>query len=130
MPVVVEDSVMTNSRVLLAVLSQRTSAKGRPYLSGWLGKARVVAFAGEPDARGDPTWELYVAEPELRDGLQRSAANPPERKAAQRPATEFPGAGASPDASRLPFRRESEAARRARVARAITTACGGGEGDP
>jgi hypothetical protein len=36
--------------VLLAILPQHTSVRDRPYLSGWLGKARVVAFAGEPDA--------------------------------------------------------------------------------
>ena len=52
--------------VLLAILPQHTSVRDRPYLSGWLGKARMVAFAAEPDARGDPTWELYVAEPEPR----------------------------------------------------------------
>jgi hypothetical protein len=68
-----EDRPMSGGpRVLLTVLFQRTSARGRPHLSGWLGKARVVAFAGEPDARGDPTWEVYVvAEPEPRDGPLR-----------------------------------------------------------
>jgi hypothetical protein len=35
---------------------------------GWLDKGRVVAFVGEPDARGDPTWKIDVAEPEPRDG--------------------------------------------------------------
>jgi hypothetical protein len=43
---------MSGNRVLLTTLSARTSAKGRPYLSGWLGKASVVAFEGEPDKRG------------------------------------------------------------------------------
>jgi hypothetical protein len=50
-------------RVLLMRLSQRTSGKGRPYLSGWLGKARVVAFEGAEDQYGNATWDLYVAEP-------------------------------------------------------------------
>ena len=66
-------------RVLLTVLFQRTSARGRPHLSGWLGKARVVAFAGEPDAQGDPTWTWDVTKPEPRDGLQRLPPRPPER---------------------------------------------------
>jgi hypothetical protein len=57
---------MSNGRVLLATLSVRTSAKGRPYLSGWLGKASVVAFEGKPDKYGNPTWDLYLSEPEPR----------------------------------------------------------------
>ena len=60
-------------RVLLMQLSQRTSAKGNAYLSGWLGKASVVAFAGEPDKHGNPTWDLFVSTPEPR----------PEAKSAQ-----------------------------------------------
>jgi N-dimethylarginine dimethylaminohydrolase len=35
---------MNGERVLLMTLSERTSAKGIEYLSGWLGRARVVAF--------------------------------------------------------------------------------------
>jgi hypothetical protein len=43
-------TVSAGPRVLLMQLSQRTSAKGNAYLSGWLGKASVVAFqAEEPD---------------------------------------------------------------------------------
>src|SRR4051812_31179836 len=57
---------MNPSRVLLMQLSQRTSAKGNAYLSGWLGKASVVAFAGEPDKHGNPTWDLFVSTPEPR----------------------------------------------------------------
>ena len=53
-------------RVLLATLSVRTSGTGTAYLSGWLGKARVVAFAGEPDKHGDATWDLFVSEPAPR----------------------------------------------------------------
>ena len=49
-------------RVLLLTLSERTSGKGNRYLSGWLGKASVVAFAGEPDKHGNPTWDLFVSE--------------------------------------------------------------------
>ena len=52
--------------VLLLTLSERTSGKGNRYLSGWLGKASVVAFAGEPDKHGNPTWDLFVSEPQPR----------------------------------------------------------------
>ena len=55
-------------RVLLLQLIQRTSARGTPYLSGWLGKASVVAFEGEPDKHGNPTWDLFVSTPEPREG--------------------------------------------------------------
>jgi hypothetical protein len=54
-----------SARVLLLTLSERTSAKGVAYMSGFLGKARVVAFkAKEPDKYGNPQWELYVHEHE------------------------------------------------------------------
>jgi hypothetical protein len=55
-------------RVLLAQLSVRTSAKGNRYLSGWLGKASVVGFEGEPDRHGNKVWDIFVSEPEPRDG--------------------------------------------------------------
>ena len=42
-------------------LSQRTSGKGNAYLSGWLGKASVVAFPGEADKFGNATWDLFVS---------------------------------------------------------------------
>ena len=36
-------------------------------MSGWLGKASVVAFeAGEPDRYGNPQWEMFVSTPEPR----------------------------------------------------------------
>ena len=59
---------MSGIRVLLTTLSVRTSARGRPHLSGFLGKSRVVAFEGEADRFGNPTWDIFVAEPEPRDG--------------------------------------------------------------
>lgn len=55
-------------KVLLLTLSQRTSGRGNAYLSGWLGKARLVGFRGEDDERGNPTWNVYAAEPEPREG--------------------------------------------------------------
>src|SRR3954470_9248404 len=42
------------------------SGRGNRYMSGWLGKASVVAFAGEPDKHGNPTWDLFVSTPEPR----------------------------------------------------------------
>jgi hypothetical protein len=58
-------AAMNGARVLLMSLSQRTSAKNTEYLSGYLGKARVVGFRGkEPDKFGNPTWDIFVAEPE------------------------------------------------------------------
>jgi hypothetical protein len=57
---------MNGPRVLLMSLSVRTSARGNTYLSGWLGKAQVVGFSGEPDKFGNPTWDIYLAEPEPR----------------------------------------------------------------
>jgi hypothetical protein len=61
-------ALVPSPRILLTTLSVRTSAKGRPYLSGFLGKSRVVAFEGEADRFGNPTWDIFVAEPEPRDG--------------------------------------------------------------
>ena len=56
---------MSGPRVLLMTLSERTSAKGTAYLSGWLGKARLVGFkAKEPDRYGNEVWEVYAQEPE------------------------------------------------------------------
>ena len=69
---------MSGPRVLLTVLSVRTSAKGRQYLRGFLGKASVVAFAGEPDKFGNPTWNLFVSEPEPR-GDERERSNAADR---------------------------------------------------
>ena len=48
-------------RVLLLTLSRRTSAKGREYLSGYLGKTSVVGFPGEPDKFRNETWDLFVS---------------------------------------------------------------------
>ena len=47
--------------MLLLTLSQRTSAKGNSYLSGYLGKTSVVGFPGEPDKFGNETWDLFVS---------------------------------------------------------------------
>lgn len=62
---------MTGPRILLTTLSERTSARGNAYLSGFLGKARVVGFAGESDKFGNPTWDIYLTEPEPRPAGDR-----------------------------------------------------------
>jgi hypothetical protein len=71
---------MTSPRVLLTTLAAWTSARGRPYLSGRLGKASVVALEGQPDKHGNPTWnDVFLGDPDPQDGPQRPAAGPPER---------------------------------------------------
>jgi hypothetical protein len=47
-------------KVLVATLWQRRSERGNEYLSGFLGKARIVGFRGEPTADGTPTWDIYL----------------------------------------------------------------------
>ena len=80
---------MNANRVLLMQLSERTSAKGNRYLSGWLGKASVVAFQAEaPDKFGNPVWEVFVSTPEPRPEQQQSK---PEPSPEQRPQSPPPG---------------------------------------
>lgn len=55
-------------KVHLLDLRERTSANGNRYLSGWLGKASVVAFL-DRDAE-EPTWNVYVSEPKPRAGTE------------------------------------------------------------
>ena len=63
-------------KILLTVLWQRTSASGREYLSGFLGKARIVGFKGEPTADSTPTWDLYVQPGKEQD--ERGGSGPRE----------------------------------------------------
>ena len=51
-------------RVLLLELRERTSAAGNRYMSGWLGRAAVVAFL-DRDAE-EPTWQVFVSTPAPR----------------------------------------------------------------
>ena len=73
---------MTRSRVLLTTLSVRASVKGNAYLAGWLGKASVVAFPGEADKFGNPTWDLFLSPAEVRDGPPAPRRAPPGRSEA------------------------------------------------
>jgi hypothetical protein len=117
---------MTGNRVLLMTLSCRTSAKGNSYLAGWLGKASVVAFAGEPDKFGNPTWDVFLAEPEpKRDSVQRPSASPPERDPAPGPSSAATSdAAARPGASGRRYRPEGKAAQRERVSAEIARGLG------
>jgi hypothetical protein len=103
-------------RVLLTSLSIRTSGKGRPYLSGYLGKARVVAFEGEADRFGNPTWDIFLAEPEPRDGVPAGRQRPSGDGTAAASSVTPAGAGARPGGSYRVPRRESARARQERVA--------------
>jgi hypothetical protein len=66
-----QDNVSGNRRdgprVLLVKLTQKMSAKGTVYLSGWMGAARLVGFADrEPDRDGNQVWNIFAAEPGKR----------------------------------------------------------------
>jgi hypothetical protein len=69
-------------KIFLCSLWQRTSERGNEYLSGFLGKARVIGFRGEPTADGTPTWEIYL-EPgkEQREQEERRAGEQREPRA-------------------------------------------------
>src|SRR4051794_26073153 len=79
-------------RVLLMQLSERTSARGTKYLSGWLGKASVVGFlAEEPDKFGNPMFNVYASTPDPRpdpggDPAKGYARQRPESVAQRSPA--------------------------------------------
>ena len=77
---------MSAPRVLLCRLSIRESSEGTPYLSGYLGCARVVAFKGrELDKFGNEVWEVFLAE---NDDQQRQEL--PTRGRSTWRATELP----------------------------------------
>jgi hypothetical protein len=74
----------TDNKVLVMTLWQRTSERGNEYLSGYLGKARVIGFRGEPTADGTPTWNVYLAPGrEQQEGAGSRAA----RSSQQQPST-------------------------------------------
>ena len=114
-------------RVLLLTLSERTSGKGNRYLSGWLGKASVVAFAGEPDKHGNPTWDLFVSEPQPRAeaGQERPQARPERR-----PQSPDPGDVGRPvaETGSLPIGPASHAKLRRRPAKPSAPPAGRGDG--
>ena len=112
------------SRVLLATLTEAVSGRGNTYMRGWLGASNLVAFAGEPDEQGRPTWNLYLVERQPRDGVATAAKKPQERNATSRGnSSTSPHSG---DRHSAP-RRESEARRQERVAAEIVARYGDGE---
>lgn len=68
-----------NQKILIANLWQRTSAAGNEYLSGFLGKARIIGFRGEPTSDGTPTWDIYVSPG--REQEEAGQAQTPRRRA-------------------------------------------------
>ena len=68
---------VSSHRNPLTTLGVRTSAKGNAHLGDWLGKASVVAFAGDPDKHSNATWDVFLAQPEPRDGAIVPRQSPP-----------------------------------------------------
>ena len=118
--------VAQQSKVLLATLTEAVSGRGNTYLRGWLGASNLVAFAGEPDEQGRPTWNLYLVERQARDAAATGSRKPQERGAgSQPPVRSGGGSGGRYSAPR----RESEAARRERAAAEVSARYGDGELD-
>ena len=107
------------AKVLLATLTEHVSAKGKSYLRGWAGASNLVAFRGENDAEGRPTWNLYLAERQPREGAQAPARRPQEREATSARPTASPSAGIRPA--------NSYRARQDRAAREAIDRYGGAE---
>ena len=57
----------TDRKILITTLQRRTSCRGNEYLSGFLGKARVVGLKGKPMPDGTPTWDIYVTPSKEQD---------------------------------------------------------------
>jgi hypothetical protein len=70
-------------KVLHCALWQRTSERGNEYLSGFLGKARIIGFRGEPTADGTPTWNLFLQPGREQDEGARPAAGRQHRARSQ-----------------------------------------------
>lgn len=72
-------SAPSQAKVLLATLTECTSGRGPLHLRGLLGASDLVAFAGKPDERGRPTWNLYLVERPPRDGAPANPGSSPRR---------------------------------------------------
>ena len=91
------------ARVLLAVLSECTSTRGTMYMRGWAGASNLVAFRGEPDEQGRPTWQLYLVERQPRDGSPT-----PRRPVVEREATSADHSSSHANAARRAARAMQE----------------------
>jgi len=105
------------ARVLLADLTECVSGRGNRYLKGWLGASSLVAFAGDPDAEGRPTWKLYLTERASRqDGAPAARQRAAGPEAASTSTAPPASTGARPGGSYRAPRPESARARAERVA--------------
>jgi hypothetical protein len=68
-------------KVLLCNLWERTSARGNRYLAGYLGKAKLIGFKGEPTPDGIETWNIF-----LQAGKEQEKAEEERKAASSRPA--------------------------------------------
>lgn len=103
------------ARVLFAVLTECESGKGNRYMRGWAGASNLVAFRGEDDEQGRPTWNLYLAERQPRQESRPEPSQP--RGAASRRPQPPARAAAAPAARSAPARRSSNGSRQDRIAR-------------
>jgi hypothetical protein len=83
-------------KILIAILWERTSAAGNTYLSGFLGKARVVGFRGEPTADGVPTWDLYLTPGKEQAAAASTSTAPRQRRSSPRPKGDTPAGDGTP----------------------------------
>ncbi|MGH6678563.1 MAG: hypothetical protein ACREDL_06435 [Bradyrhizobium sp.] len=74
--------------VELALLYERTSARGTRYMTGLLGLGRVTLLPGEPAEDGTPTWRLLIAgrQPAGERGASAATDPPPARRRSHHPA--------------------------------------------
>jgi hypothetical protein len=82
-------------KVKLTTLWQRTSAAGNVYLSGFLGKARIIGFRGEPTEDGTPTWDLYLQNGD-RDGQRQASTSPRQARQPARAKPDTPAGDGRP----------------------------------
>jgi hypothetical protein len=80
-----------SNKVLLASLWERTSAKGNTYLSGFLGKACVVGFRGEPRPDGTPTWNIFLSPGKEQEEAAGTRAQQARRQPSDSSSAPMPG---------------------------------------
>jgi hypothetical protein len=88
------------SKVLPTVLWHCTSEKGNKYLSGFLGKARVIGFQGESAFEGIRTWNIYL-QPSREQEESESARKQQPRQPQPAPALAAPRPTGGQRAQRL-----------------------------
>jgi hypothetical protein len=81
------------TKTLFAQLTECTSARGSKYLKGWAGVSGLLAFPGDPDEQGRPTWRLYLAERNPKPGTVPDS----RRERQERASAPVTRAGVDPD---------------------------------